>query len=237
MSQFIAIMKKELRQYFNSPIAYIFLVAFLSFTTWFFFRFFFLQGFVSMRSFFEILPWIFLFLIPSLTMRLWSEEYRQGTIETLLTSSVSVTAAVISKFLASVIFLIISLLATSMLVFSISTLGSLDFGVVISAYIGALLLGMSYIAIGVFISSITHNQIVAFIVSVFTCLGFFLIGSQLVTFALPGFLVPYFEFIGLGTHYDSIIRGVIDSRDIIFYMSFISLFLFMNIQLLTVRKK
>ncbi len=235
-AKILAIFKKELRLYFNSPIAYIFLVAFISFSFWIFFRAFFLIGQTEMRGFFDFLPWIFLFLIPSLTMRLWAEEYKQGTIETLLTSSVSYTGAVIGKFLASTCFLLIVLLATITLPVSLSFVGNLDWGTVIVAYLGALFLGMSYISLGLFISSTTNNQIVAFIISLLATFAFFIISSPIVTFALPGFLVPFLDFISLGSHYNSIIRGVIDMKDIIYYVSFVFLFLYLNVQILKNRR-
>ena len=234
--KFLALIKKELRIYFNSPIAYIFLVVFLSFSSWLFFRSFFIVGQVEMRGFFGILPWIFLFLIPAFTMRLWSEEYRQGTIETLLTSSVSIVEAVMAKALGSLVFLAIALAITFPLTFSLSLLGNLDWGVVMTGYLGALFLGMSYISLGLFISSLTNNQIVAFIISLILCFAFFIIGESIVTFTLPKFLGIICQFLGLGAHYDSIMRGVVDTRDIIYYATFIFLFLFLNVQVLKKNK-
>lgn len=236
MNQICALIQKELRLSFNSPIAYIFIIGFLSVSFWFFFKTFFLAGQLEMRSFFDFLPWIFLFLLPAFTMRLWSEEYRLGTIETLLTSSLSIGKVVCGKFLASVIFLVIVLVSTLTLPLSLSFLGSLDWGAVFIAYIGSLLLGTSYIALGLFMSALTNNQIVAFIVSVIAAFLLYILGESFVTFALPGFIVPVFEFLGLGAHYHSIIRGVIDTKDLIYYLSFIGFFLFMNVQVLKGRK-
>jgi len=190
----------------------------------------------DLRGFFSVLPWVFLFLIPALTMRLWSEEYRQGTIETLLTSSITIPEAVAAKFAASFIFLAIALAATFSLPISVSFLGNLDWGIIATSYIGALLLGGSYLSIGIFLSSITSNQIVAFITSVILAFAFFIIGETIVTFTLPNFLVSLFEFFGLGQHYNSIIRGVIDTRDLLFYFSFIFFFLYLNVQTLKLKK-
>ncbi len=232
MTQFNALVRKELRIYFNSPIAYIFLVVFLAFGSWFFFKSFFLIGQTTMRNFFGLLPWIFLFLIPALTMRLWSEEYRQGTIETLLTSSVSANQAVLAKAAATFLFLLLSLILTLSIPMTLSSVGELDWGTTFTAYLGALLLGMSYSALGLFISSLTKNQIVAFIITVLLAFFFFILGEPLVTYSVPSFLASFFEFLGLGAHFNSIARGVIDSRDIIYYASFIGLFLFLNTQVL-----
>ena len=234
--RFQALVKKELLLYWNSPIAYIFIVTFLGFLFWIFFRGFFLVNQAELREFFGILPWIFLFLLPALTMRLWSEEYRQGTIETLLTSSITIREAVLAKFTASLIFLAIALLATFSLPISVSLIGSLDWGVVFTSYFGALLLGSSYLAVGVFVSSLTRNQIVAFIVSILICFIFLVVGDPIVTFKLPGFVAPVLEFFSVGVHYSSITRGVLDSRDLLFYLSFIFFFLFLNIQTLKLKK-
>jgi len=231
-----ALIKKELRQYWNSPIAYIFIIAFLGISFWFFFRTFFITGQTEMRSFFQLLPWIFLFLIPSLTMRLWSEEYKQGTIETLLTLPLERSKIVFGKFLASTIFFTITLLSTLTLPISISFIGNLDWGVVLVGYLGSLLLGATYIALGTFISSLTNNQIVAFIISVISCFALFILGDSIVTFSLPGFMAPILRFIGVSSHYDAMVKGVIDSRDIIYYISVIGLFLFLNKQVLKSKK-
>lgn len=223
-----ALIQKELRAYWNSPIAYIFIGVFLVTSFWFFFRTFFLMGQADMRGFFDLLPWIFLFLIPALTMRIWSEEYKQGTIELLMTSSLSMRSIVLGKFFAVVLFFLLAMAATLSLPLSVSLVGNLDVGATMAGYIGSLLLGISYIAIGVFISSCTKNQIVAFIMSVVVCFIFFIIGQPIVIFALPGFIAPIFEFISLGAHYDSIVRGVVDTRDVVYYLSIIGLFLYLN---------
>ena len=236
MKPFIAILKKELRLYWNSPIAYVFIIAFLGISFWFFFRTFFLVGQTEMRPFFNLLPWIYLFIIPALTMRSWSEEYRQGTIETLLTSSLSYVKIILGKFTATTIFLAITLIATLSLPISISFIGNLDIGTVFVGYLGALFLGMLYIAIGLFISSMFNNQIVSFIISVIACFILFVIGEPIVTFSLAGFFAPILEFIGVGSHYDAMVRGVIDTKDLIYYLSVSALFLYLNLQVLLFKK-
>lgn len=236
ITQLKSLITKELRVYFNSPIAYIFVVALLGFMFWYFFRNFFLVGQADMRSFFDLMPWIFLFLIPALTMRLWSEEIRQGTIETLLTSSIPLPIVVIGKYLASIIFLLISLALTLILPIVISFIGNLDWGVVLVAYFGTLLLGSAYITIGLLVSSITRNQIVAFILSVVISFALYIISQPIVTFSLPASIVPVIDFVSFGSHYSSIIRGVIDSRDVIYYLSFTSLLLYINTQILLLKR-
>ena len=230
------LIKKELRLYWNSPIAYIFIIAFLGFSFWFFFKGFFMNGQVDMRSFFGILPWVYLFLIPAMTMRMWSEEYRQGTFETLMTSSLTIRQVVLGKFFATLFFLLIVLASTLVIPIILTFIGSLDWGVVLIGYLGAILLGATYIAIGLCLSAFTNNQIVAFIIAVVLCFALFIIGEPLVTYSMPGFLAPVFNFIGLGAHYQSIIRGVVDSRDIIYYLSMIVLFGTINISVLRSRR-
>ncbi|HPN67281.1 MAG TPA: ABC transporter permease subunit [bacterium] len=227
-TQLTALLKKELRIYFNSPIAYIFVVVMLGFSFWWFFRSFFLVGQTEIRTLFEILPWIYLFIIPALTMRMWSEEYRGGTIETLLTSSVPMYQLVIGKFLSSFIFLVITLVMTLPLPIVLSTLGNLDWGVVVAGYIGALLIGSAYISIGMLISSFSVNQIVSYIITALICFALYIISQSFVIYSLPSIVVPIIDFISLGSHYDSIIRGVIDTKDLIYYCSLCLLLLYTN---------
>ena len=227
-TQLSAIIEKELRVYFNSAIAYIFVVVMLGFSFWWFFRSFFLVGQTEMRAFFEILPWIYLFILPAVTMRLWSEEFRQGTIETLLTSSIPIHVTVIGKFLASLVFLVITLVLTLPLPLILSTLGNLDWGVVISGYVGAVLIGGTYIAIGLLISSLSQNQIISYIITALICFVFFIISQPIVIYTIPNYIVPVLDFISLGSHYDSIIRGVLDTQDLLYYISVTGLLLYAN---------
>ncbi|MFA4930371.1 MAG: ABC transporter permease subunit [Patescibacteria group bacterium] len=236
LTQLKAIIQKELRVYFNSPIAYIFLVAFLGFTFWLFFRNFFLVGQADVQYMFDVLPWIYLLLIPAMTMRLWAEEKRGGTIENLLTSSAPLSISVLAKFIASLIFLLITLAATLPLPLIVSSLGPLDWGATLAAYLGAILLGSSYIALGLLLSSITNNQIVAYIISSLACFALFIIAQPLVTISLPAFIIPVVDFISFGSHYDSIVRGVVDTRDLIYYLSFIGLMLYLNAYVLFAKK-
>lgn len=235
-TQLKAIIQKELRIYFNSPIAYIFVVAFLGFTFWLFFRDFFLVGQAEVSYMFGILPWIYLFLIPAMTMRMWAEEKRGGTIENLLTSSTPLSISVSAKFLASMIFLLITLIATLPLPIIVSYLGDLDWGATLTAYLGALLLGGGYISIGLLLSSITNNQIIAYIVSAIACFVLYIIAQPLVTISLPNYLIPVIDFISFGSHYDSIIRGVIDTKDLVYYLSFIIFMLYLNAYVLFTKR-
>jgi ABC-2 type transport system permease protein len=228
--------KKELMSYFNSPIAYIFIAAFLIVGNWLFFNYFFVVGQASMRSYFGLLPWIFLFMAPAITMRLWAEEKKSGTIELLLTLPVTDWQVALAKFFGALAFLSISLLLSISIPISLSTIGDLDMGPVIGGYLGAILLGGAYIALGMFISSLTKNQIIAFIVSLAACFGFFIIGASFALDKAPDFAVPIMSFLGLGNHFYNISKGVIDSKDIIYYGSFIFVFLMMNVKIMESRE-
>jgi ABC-2 type transport system permease protein len=181
-----------------------------------------------MRKFFNVLPWIFLFLIPAITMRLWAEEKKLGTIEGLMTLPVKDYEVVLGKFFASLIFLGIALFLSLPIAIIIALLGNTDFGVIIASYIGAILLGAAYLSLGLFISSFTKNQIIAFIVSIAVSFALFIVGEDIVAYFVPQILVPFVQYLGLGIHFNSIIRGVLDSRDIIYYISIITLFLYLN---------
>ena len=228
--------KKELSHYFNSPIAYIFIGVFLIVGNWLFFNSFFLVGQASLRQYLTLLPWIFLFLSPAITMRLWSEEKKSGAIEFLLTLPVTDWQVVGAKFLSSLIFLGLALSLSLTLPITISYLGDLDWGPVIGGYVGALFLGGSYLALGLFISSLTKNQIIAFVLSLVSCFIAFIIGADFVLNTAPQAIMPIMKFLGLSSHFNSIARGVIDTKDILYYVSFMFLFLWLNVKVIEERK-
>jgi len=231
-----AVFKKEFKTYFNTPIAYIIITVFLLITNWLFFKGFFLVNQATMRTFFGSMPWIFLFFVPAITMRLWAEEKRSGAFELLMTLPLRDIEVVLGKFFASLLFLMITILLTFSLPFTVSYLGEPDMGPIIGGYLGVIFLGAAYLAIGSFISSLTKNQIIAFILSIAVCFALFIVGENLVLMNLPAFLVPFFEYLGLGSHFTSISRGVIDSRDIIYYLSIVVFFLYLNIRSVESRK-
>jgi len=235
-SQYIKIIntlfKKELMAYFNSPIAYIFIGVFLVVGNWLYFNYFFLINQASLRNYFAILPWIFLFLAPALTMRLWAEEKKSGTVEFLLTLPITDWQAVLGKFLGALTFLFITLLLSITLPITVAYLGDVDLGPIAGSYLGALFLGGSYLALGLFISSLTKNQIIAFVLGLVACFGFFIVGEPFVLNSAPGFSLPVLKFLGLGGHFQNISKGVIDSKDIIYYVSFIFLWLWLNVRVI-----
>jgi ABC-2 type transport system permease protein len=224
MRQVPHIFKKEFRTYFVSPVAYIVISIFLIVTGWFFFSTFFLFNQASLRNFFALLPIIFAFVIPAVTMRLFSEELNVGTYEILLTMPVTYREVVLGKFLASVAFVAAMLLPTLAYPVTVNFLGDLDWGPVVGGYVGAVLLGASFSAVGLFASSLTRNQIVAFIIGVAICFALVLIDKIL--FFLPTPLVGVLEYLGADFHFENISKGILDSRDVIYFLSviFVSLY-------------
>jgi len=221
---------KEFRSYFDSPVAYIYITFFLVLSSWLFLRGFFLIGQASMRGFFGILPWLLLFFVPAVTMRLWAEEKKLGTIELLMTLPIRDYEVVIGKFLASFLFLTLTLLLSVSIPLMIALVGDPDPGPIVGGYIGAVLLGASYLSIGLFVSSLTENQIIAFIIGVVATFALFIVGEEFVVYSAPQALVPVLKFIGMGAQFDSIGRGVVDSRDVIYYLSVIGFFLYLNVR-------
>ncbi len=181
-----------------------------------------------MRLFFVYMPWIFLFFVPAVTMKLWAEEKKIGTIEILMTLPIRDYEVVLGKFFASFALLIVTVLLSLVIPFSVMYVGDPDGGIIITGYIGLLLMGAAYLAIGLCASTLTENQIIAFILGIFTCFVLLIIGEDIVLFNAPDWLFPIFRYLGLGAHYSSILRGVLDSRDIIYYLSVIGFFLYLS---------
>ena len=222
-----AIAKKEFRGAFVTPVAYAYLVVFLAFTNWFFFRTFFLLGDATMRGFFSLLPWTLVFLLPALTMRMWSEERKFGTLEVLLTWPVRESEAVLGKFLGGLGLLAVSLAGTFPIAFTVFVLGNPDRGPVLAGYLGLVLFGAAGLAVGSYASALTENQIVAYIAGVAMTFALFVAGEDFVVMAAPAALAPLLSGAGLGAHYWSIGRGVIDSRDLLYFAAVIFFFLYL----------
>ena len=238
MKNAFTIFKKELRSYFSSPIGFVFIIFYLLVSNAFFFfvQDFFKQGQVSMRGYFAAMPWVFLFFVPAISMRLWAEEKKMGTVELLLTMPIKEWEVVFGKFLAAFAFLAITLLFSLTIPVSLAYLGKPDFGVILGSYVGALFLGSAYLAIGLYISSLTENQVVAFIISLAVIFVLLLIGIAPVWLNALGAIVSVCEYVSLLSHFNNVTRGVIDSRDVIYYASVIVLFLYLNIKNIEARK-
>jgi len=229
-----AIFKREISGYFGSPLAYVFIVIFLLLLGFFTFYVsnFFEAGQADLRGFFEWHPWIFMFLIPAIAMKLWAEERRMGTIELILTFPVTVGEAILGKFLAAWVFIGIGLFLTFPMVITVAYLGEPDLGSTFCSYIGSFLMAGAFLSVGIMTSSLTRSQVISFIVSIVICLFFILAGYPPVTEVLSGWspvwllnIVSYLSFL---SHYISIERGVLDLRDIVYYLSVIFFMLFMN---------
>jgi ABC-2 type transport system permease protein len=211
------VFKRDFKVYFLSPIAYIVISIFLILSGWFFFSTFFLFNQAEMRPFFSLLPILFAFIVPAVTMRLFSEELNTGSYELLLTLPVSVRDVVIGKFAAAVAFVGLMLVPTLAYGICISLYGDLDWGPVVGGYVGAVLLGAAFASVGLFASSLTRNQIIAFIIGMSVCFVLTLIDKML--FFLPESVVGVFQFLGADFHFQNISRGILDSRDIVYFLS------------------
>jgi ABC-2 type transport system permease protein len=213
----LAIFRRELRSYFDSPVAYVVMVVFLAIIGWFFTSNLFVMNLSSMRVVFELVPLVYLFFIPAITMRLLAEEKKSGTLELLATRPVRDAEIVLGKFLAAWTLLAATLAPTLLYLATFLSIGSIDAGPVVTGYLGLLLMGGVYIGIGLFASSLTENQIIAFIIGFLFCLVLFLLDKVLVY--VPEGLASTVEFLGIDTHFGNIARGVVDSRDIVYFFS------------------
>ncbi len=224
------ITKRELGSFFDSLIAYIMLVLFLGFSgffTWLYGHDIFFVGQASLQSFFGIAYWTLFFFIPALTMRLIAEEKKTGTLELLLTKAVNDRQVVLGKFLATVILIAIALLFTLPYVITVASIGNLDNGAVIGGYLALLLMSGAYTAIGLFTSSITSNQIVAFLAAIFIGLFFHII-FRFIASDMSGIAGNIFSTLSLSDHFDSLSRGVIDSKDVIYFASIMFMGIFLS---------
>lgn len=237
MNAIYTIARREFMAYFISPIAYVYLITFLVVVNWIFFRGFFLVSQADMRAFFGMMPWVFLFFVPAVAMGKWAEERRQGTLEILFTLPIKDIDIVIAKFLAGLMLIVSALVLTIPIPATIAAIGNLDFGPVIGGYLGLVFLGGAYLAIGLVISALTGNQIIAFILGVVVSFILLIIGTPMVAGSASNIFTQGLEYLGLATHFGSIARGVIDSRDIFYYLSVIGFFLFLNLKILETRAR
>ncbi len=234
MRSMLVIARRELAAYFATPVAYVFIVIFLvllgalTFSVGNFFD----RGQADLAPLFAFLPWLFLLLIPAITMRLWAEERRSGTIELLLTLPIALWQAVLGKFLAAWAFAAIALALTFPMVITVNVLGTPDNGVILAAYAGAVLLAGCYLAIGAAMSALTKNQVIAFVLAVAACFVFTVFGSPVVVGflaeALPAGVLEAARRVSLIGRYDAITRGVVALRDLVFFATFIGFWLYAN---------
>jgi ABC-2 type transport system permease protein len=242
MNAMSALFRREFLGYFATPLAYIFLVIFLVLTGVFTFYLgsFYERSQADLESFFTFHPWLYLFLVPAIAMRLWAEERKSGTVELLLTLPISMWQAVIAKFLAAWSFIAIALALTFPMWITVNYLGSPDNGAILAAYIGSLLMAGGYLAIGVCISAATSSQVIAFIVTVVVCFFFTLAGYPLVLEAfrgwLPDALVQLVASLGFLSHFEAIKKGVLDLRDVVYFAAMIGFWLYAGAIVIDLKK-
>ncbi len=235
MPQLVPIFKREFLGYFRSPVAYVFLVVFLMAAVGmaFFLGRFFDAGQASLESFFVFHPWLFLFLIPAVGMRLWSEEKRTGTVELLFTLPITTLEAVLGKYLAAWAFLCTAIALTFPMMITVGYLGDPDWGVVWTSYLGSMLMAGSYLGVCSLTSALTKNQVISFVLSVITCLVLVFLGwsifSEVLESFLPQFLADLLANFSFITHFDPFTKGIIDPSDVVFFLSLTGFMLFLNV--------
>jgi len=237
-----AVGTREFKSYFATPIAFVFIVIFLMMSGFFTFELgnFYFRGQADLEPFFMYHPWLYLFLIPAVSMRIWSEERKSGTIELLLTLPITTTEAVVGKFIAAWLFSGLALALTFPIWFTVNYLGDPDNGVILAAYIGSWLMAGAFLSLGCMLSAANRNQIIAFIVTVSIGLLFVLAGFSIVldTFEgwLPASLIDAISQLSFLTHFQSISRGVLDIRDILFFLITIVIFLIITVIVIEIKK-
>ena len=229
------IFRREVAGFFNSPMAYIFLVIFAIVNGYFFTNTFFLFGQSDLRVLFDIVPLVYLFFIPAVSMGLIAREHNLGTMEIISTLPINNFEFVLGKFLAALSLILLGLFATSIHFFTLIFVGSnVDYGAIFSGYLGLALMGGTYAAIGSYSSSVTENQVVSFIIGVFIVLVLFMLDKTLVF--IPNSIAGFIQFLSVDYHLSNISRGVIDSRNLIYFISMIGFFIFLTIQTLEVKR-
>ena len=242
MSPTVAIFRRELGSYFATPLAYVFIVIFLvmSGALTFYLGHLYERGQADLAPFFQIHPWLYLFMVPAIAMRLWAEERKTGSIELLMTLPVTIGQLVLGKYLAALIFIGIALALTFPIWITMNYLGDLDNGVVFAAYLGSFMMAGGFLAIGACISATTKNQVIAFIITVVICFVFLLAGTPLVLNIfkswVPQNIIDALASLSFLTHYASIARGVIDIRDVIYFGSLIGCWLYANALVVDMKK-
>jgi len=240
----IAILRKEIAGFFSSVIAYLVIIVFFAITGVFLWIIpetnIYDSGYASLDQLFEIAPWVFMFLVPAITMRAFAEERKTGTLEIILSKPITDTQLITGKYLAGITLVFLSILPTLIYYYSVyhlaAPVGNMDTGGTWGSFIGLLLLGSAYVAIGIFSSVITDNQIISFIISMLICFFFYILIDMLSGLLLISPLDPILEFLSLNTHYISISRGVLDSRDLIFFISFSAVFIILSRLIIEKRK-
>lgn len=242
MRALLAVFRRELGGYFVTPLAYVFLVIFLAMigALTFYFGGFYQQGQADLGAFFGLHPWLYAFLVPALAMRLWAEERETGTIELLLTLPLTTVQAVLGKFLAAWVFIALALALTGPMWWTVAYLGNPDHGVILASYLGSLLMAGGFLAIGSFVSALTRSQVIAFVMGFVLCFLLLMAGYPLVLDAFGGWapelVTDAVAALSFLTHFESISRGVVELRDLVYFVGLIAFFLFANVVVIEMKK-
>lgn len=234
MRNMIFVMRRELAGYFATPVAYVFIIIFLALLNalTFFMGNFFERGQADLASFFQFHAWVYMLLIPAISMRMWAEERKSGTVELLMTLPLSLAQVVVGKYLASVVFAAIALALTFPLWITVNYLGDPDNGVILAGYVGSLMMAAGFLAVGAFISSLTKNQVIAFVMTAAVCFVLIASGAPIVLsfFAdwAPKMVVDFIASLSFLAHFTDISKGVLDMRDVVYFVSLIAVSLFAN---------
>lgn len=238
MTQVKPVFRREFEGYFRSPVAYVFLIVFLlaSVGLAFFVGRFFKANVANLDSFFVFHPWLYLFLIPAVGMRLWAEERRSGSMELLFTLPITVPEAVIGKFLAAWLFVSLGIVLTFPMILTVGYLGDPDWGVIVTSYLGSILMAGTYLGICSLTSALTRNQVISFVLSVLVCLGILFLGwsvfSDLLNSLFPVWFVDMLSNFSFVTHFDNFTKGIIDLRSLVYFVSMTAFALALNILVL-----
>jgi ABC-2 type transport system permease protein len=235
MSQVVPVFKREFLGYFRSPVAYVFLISFLVLSVglaWFVGNFF-QANLASLESYFVFLPWIFVVIVPAAGMRLWSEEKRTGTLELLFTLPITPLAAVLGKYLAAWTFLALAIVLSFPMAITVGFLGSPDWGVIVSSYLGSILMAGAYLGVCSLTSALTKNQVISFVVSLLICLVLVFLGwsvfGGILGAVFPVWLVDLLSNFSFTTHFNAFTKGIIDPKDVMFFLSLAGFTLFLNV--------
>ncbi len=234
MTNTLFVVRRELADYFATPVAYVFIVIFLALlgALTFFMGSFFARGQADLSAFFQFHAWVYMLLIPAISMRMWAEERKSGTIELLMTLPLSLKQVVIGKYLAAVIFASITLALTFPFWITVNYLGDPDNGIIFAGYVGSLLMAAGFLAVGSFISALTKNQVVAFVITTAVCFVLIASGAPIVLGFFSGWapkiVVEFIASLSFLTHFADVSKGVLDLRDVIYFLSLIAVFLFAN---------
>ena len=234
MTNTLFVVRRELADYFATPVAYVFIVIFLALlgALTFFMGSFFARGQADLSAFFQFHAWVYMLLIPAISMRMWAEERKSGTIELLMTLPLSLKQVVIGKYLAAVIFASITLALTFPFWITVNYLGDPDNGIIFAGYVGSLLMAAGFLAVGSFISALTKNQVVAFVMTTALCFVLIASGAPIVLGFFSGWapkiIVEFIASLSFLTHFADVSKGVLDLRDVIYFLSLIAVFLFAN---------